>query len=588
MTDTSVFDTGTNPVPYTYSGGGNLAPGATDYSGSYGDPYYNAAYNPADPMNFLTGGYSGGYSSGLVDASGQTIPQVMSSDPGSQLSQDQQPPQQPVAQAGAGVPVSGVPLVGQPSGLSNLVQQLTGSGANPWSFGTGARQSPQVPTPSPQQMQAAQQQLGSQLAARYPQPAPPQPAPELQTMPMPAPQPETASLQPAPGAKKEQQLTPPAEDSTDEGPQRTRTPETAPPAPQGQRQQYPRSPLQGFIDQILGAMGLRPLIAQQGPYAGRPINQIPWATPQQIQQYQRTGQFPQRNVDPRTGMAPGFSRDARGNVTYKGQPPDMHAPGPNGNSVPMWSPRAIQAGDNAERNAQQNGVFGPPPANQGQAQRGAAPTTAGTPYLYTGDARGVARPYGTNFAGTQPPTAYDKWANQGGIGTPPSQQTAGARFQVPPGASARQQLQYQVANEMAAGPNSMSNNAIAGVLPNIGDESDWNPASSHYDQPRYSPRDEAAYSHGLLQEGGPDWPAFKQFLNGRDWRDPRLQIQFMKQHMQERSPQAWQRMNNARTPGEAAAIFVNEYLRPAPQYASSRTARYLRGVPSAEQQLARQ
>jgi hypothetical protein len=137
-------------------------------------------------------------------------------------------------------------------------------------------------------------------------------------------------------------------------------------------------------------------------------------------------------------------------------------------------------------------------------------------------------------------------------------------------------IQGRVANVMSAG--GMSPNAIAGVLQNIRDESSFSPTMRHPDQPRYR-GSEAMYAHGLYQEGGPDWQPFQQFLGGRNWQDPSLQTQFMMQHFKQRDPQAWAAMNNAKTPGEAAQIFVDRYLRPAANYRYSRMQRYGRGVP---------
>jgi hypothetical protein len=44
----------------------------------------------------------------------------------------------------------------------------------------------------------------------------------------------------------------------------------------------------------------------------------------------------------------------------------------------------------------------------------------------------------------------------------------------------------------------------------------------------------------------------------------------------------WKRMQAARTPGEAAAIFVREYLKPRADLAAGRAAKYQRGVPGVE------
>jgi hypothetical protein len=171
---------------------------------------------------------------------------------------------------------------------------------------------------------------------------------------------------------------------------------------------------------------------------------------------------------------------------------------------------------------------------------------------------------------------YNRWALNGAQGQPPN----AGKYRVPPNATPRQQLQATVANTLAG--MGASPNFIAGVFANIPDESSWNPTSSHYDQPGYSRYNEAAYSHGLLQEGGPDWPAFQQFLNGRDWRNPQLQMEFMMHHFRQNYPQAFARMNAAQSPRIAAQIFVQQYLRPSYENMIRRSGKYSRGVPGME------
>jgi len=124
----------------------------------------------------------------------------------------------------------------------------------------------------------------------------------------------------------------------------------------------------------------------------------------------------------------------------------------------------------------------------------------------------------------------------------------------------------------------MSDNAIAGIFANIHDESSWNPNLRHPDQPRFG--GEAHYAHGLYQEGGENWNRYERWLHGRNWQDPQLQSQFLAENLRTRYPRTWARMNAARTPGEAASIFVNEYLRPAAQYRFPRSQRYMRGTPA--------
>jgi hypothetical protein len=256
-------------------------------------------------------------------------------------------------------------------------------------------------------------------------------------------------------------------------------------------------------------------VATQGPYAGQPINQIPWMTPQQRQEYQRTGMLPQ---------------------------------------------------------TQQRQAANPPAPDAQVVHNPDGTLTANIP------GRGRVTVSRKDENGNQMTDAetISKYAKQ--VSDRPVEDSGGGTSGPYPNSN----LQGRVANVMAAG--GMSPNAIAGVFQNITDESGWIPGqgSSHYDQPRFSRNDARAYSHGLYQEGGDDWPAFQRFLNGRDWRDPTLQTQFMMQNFKQKDPQGFAAMNNARTPGEAAQIFVRRYLKPAPQYLSSRWNRYGRGVAGLE------
>jgi hypothetical protein len=130
----------------------------------------------------------------------------------------------------------------------------------------------------------------------------------------------------------------------------------------------------------------------------------------------------------------------------------------------------------------------------------------------------------------------------------------------------------------------MSEKMIAGIFANISDESAFNPNLRHPDQPRYG--GEAHFAHGLYQEGGAEWNNYAAWIakNHPDgnWRDPKLQSEFLAYRMKTGYPRTWQKMMNARSPGEAAATFVNEYLKPAAGYRASRMSKYLRGVPGVE------
>ena len=124
-----------------------------------------------------------------------------------------------------------------------------------------------------------------------------------------------------------------------------------------------------------------------------------------------------------------------------------------------------------------------------------------------------------------------------------------------------------------------SDAAIRGILANVKDESQFNPALRHPDQPKWG--GEAHYAHGLYQEGGQEWNNYAAWLkeNGHtDWTDPRLQTRFLAQNLQKNYPDVWEGMNKG-SPEQAAQAFVNGYLKPAKQYAEARTAAYGKGVP---------
>jgi hypothetical protein len=112
---------------------------------------------------------------------------------------------------------------------------------------------------------------------------------------------------------------------------------------------------------------------------------------------------------------------------------------------------------------------------------------------------------------------------------------------------------------------------------NVPDESGWNSSLRHPDQPKFG--GEAHYAHGLLQEGGDEWNNYQSWMkqnapNG-NWRDPALQGQFTAWNLKNNYPDLWDKMNNAKTPGEAAAQFVKGYLKPAQQFQVARANKYL-------------
>lgn len=119
---------------------------------------------------------------------------------------------------------------------------------------------------------------------------------------------------------------------------------------------------------------------------------------------------------------------------------------------------------------------------------------------------------------------------------------------------------------------------VGGVHLNVGDESGFNPSLRHPDQPRWG--GEAHYAHGLYQEGGAEWNRYEGWLKDQgldpntSWQDPRLQSRFAAWNLKTNYPQVWDRMVNAKTPGEAAVAYLRGYLKPAQQYQDQRAAKY--------------
>jgi len=121
----------------------------------------------------------------------------------------------------------------------------------------------------------------------------------------------------------------------------------------------------------------------------------------------------------------------------------------------------------------------------------------------------------------------------------------------------------------------LSDAAIRGINANIVDESGWNPTLRHPDQPHFG--GEAHYAHGLFQEGGTEWNNYHKWLNGRDWRDPGLQAQFLVENIREHYKPLWKILSDPNvSASRAATAFVDMYLKPATRYRVSRDAKYRR------------
>lgn len=113
--------------------------------------------------------------------------------------------------------------------------------------------------------------------------------------------------------------------------------------------------------------------------------------------------------------------------------------------------------------------------------------------------------------------------------------------------------------------------AIQGILYNVGQESSFNPNLRHFDQPRWRGT-EAQNAHGLYQEGADTWNQYSRWLGGRDWRDPKLQTQFLAQNLKTNYPRLWNQLRNATSPEQAAAAFATHYLKPANRFLVQRLA----------------
>jgi hypothetical protein len=139
------------------------------------------------------------------------------------------------------------------------------------------------------------------------------------------------------------------------------------------------------------------------------------------------------------------------------------------------------------------------------------------------------------------------------------------------------------------GGQGMSPIGTAGVLANIRDESNFNPTLRHPDQPNWG--GEAHYAHGLYQEGGEEYNNYSKWLqqnhpeSGGDWNHPlaqsgKNQSDFAAWNLKTNYPKVWAAMNNATSPGQAAVIYAQGYLKPAAGPLQSRVQSYLRGVPT--------
>jgi murein DD-endopeptidase MepM/ murein hydrolase activator NlpD len=155
-------------------------------------------------------------------------------------------------------------------------------------------------------------------------------------------------------------------------------------------------------------------------------------------------------------------------------------------------------------------------------------------------------------------------------------------------AGSKREIARTVTSELRAA--GYTDNAIAGILRNIDEESRFNPANSHFDQPAPKFRGtDAANSHGLYQEGGDEWNNMKAWMakNHPDghWTDPKLQTQWIAHNIANQAQYA--NLNKTlrdpnTTKEQAASAFLKGYLRPAPDNLARRDAHYAKGIPGVE------
>ena len=111
--------------------------------------------------------------------------------------------------------------------------------------------------------------------------------------------------------------------------------------------------------------------------------------------------------------------------------------------------------------------------------------------------------------------------------------------------------------------------AVDGIMMNGHDESGFNPTAVG----------DNGNAFGILQWNGPRMRALKEFAasQGADPGDPAIQAKFTLYELQGPEKGAYERLMATTTPGEAGAVFVNYYERPAETHRARREAAYLGG-----------
>jgi hypothetical protein len=122
---------------------------------------------------------------------------------------------------------------------------------------------------------------------------------------------------------------------------------------------------------------------------------------------------------------------------------------------------------------------------------------------------------------------------------------------------------------------------IAGMFANISDESRFNAANRHFDQPAYAGT-EAGNAHGLWQMGGAEWNRYAAWINknhpGANWADHKLQTEYQIENLKKNYPEVWGKMTTHAPASEQAKTFVAGYERPSRGNLAARQSKYGRGV----------
>lgn len=114
-----------------------------------------------------------------------------------------------------------------------------------------------------------------------------------------------------------------------------------------------------------------------------------------------------------------------------------------------------------------------------------------------------------------------------------------------------------------------------GVVMNLGDESGFDPGVNEVAP--IVPGSRGGY--GLAQWTGPRRNALEDYAraSGRPVSDVDLQLDFLMQELRGPEQRAYQSLLAASTPGEAAAAFATDFLRPAKSHLDRRVADYTGG-----------